>query len=131
MDTPPIPFAISSPVTVTPADTEIAVITLGGYYKTVSVQLSNAAGGATLTDFKVQLKAHPDAAWSDYLSGADWDSIDEPNMLSCSLTGPHELPAGQAADVAIRVNGAHAIRFSATVAALTAAVMLRGTASPV
>ena len=101
---------------------------LGGHGRILSASIESAAGGQTITGFKVQAQAHPDGAWSDYLVDTDFDSVYNSNMRFCSDTGPHELAAEGVALIRIDCRGLHAIRFQAKVASGTATLSADATA---
>lgn len=117
-----------SAVTVGTDYTELMQRDFGGMAAMANIEVHNAAGGSALSGFKVQLKAHPEGEWYDYLEGADFDSTTNTNMLFATSTGPHELGADARAQCIIRITAAHAVRLLAKVASSTATVTARMTA---
>lgn len=99
--------------------------TPAGERRTLLATVCNAAEGAAMVDFKVQLKSHEDAPWVDYLGAADFDAAG--NVDFASNAGPHELPPGATAMVRVDVAAAHAVRMSGKVGAGAAEVSVYGT----
>lgn len=116
----------SGPVEVGDSPTVLAERVLSGLLELANIEVANAAGGAALNSFAVQLKDHPGGEWYDFLEDGDFEVAND-NILFCSTTTPHDLAAGAAAHVHIRVNAAHAIRLVASTASGTADVTARVT----
>lgn len=99
-------------------------IRLNGKRASLGCQLSSAAGGSTLTGFRMQVKTHPDAPWHTYLEDADFGAGGVAYYQSS--TTPHDLAAeGESAFWVASMN-AYAVRFQAKVASSTATLTLYG-----
>jgi hypothetical protein len=111
--------------TVTTALLDVYTVVLG-YLAGQIVNLEIATITQALNGFTIQLQDHPAGEFYDFLVDADFDSTTNSNMLHCSATGPHELPAGSKAHVHFRSNGAYAFKCRAKAAAPSASVTVGG-----
>jgi len=116
---------LAATVTVTTDYTTLVEDNPGGNYDTVTLQVTSAAGSATLSDFRLSVKPHAGAEYEPFLGGADWASATE-NMLFCTTTVPNTLAAEGQATVKVNVRGWYAIKFEAKVASNTAAITVKG-----
>jgi len=108
----------------------LAEFTLGDMERLVCVEVENDATSAvSLTGFRIQLQAHPNAGWQMFLADADFDASDNVNMLFASAS-PYSLAAGALAQLHVAVNAAHGIRFQAKIGSATATVQIKGALAP-
>ena len=97
--------------------TTVGEVEVNQYVEGLSFEVNNAAGGQTLTDFRVRVKTDYYGGYVSFIGGTDFDSIANPNVLFCSTTGPHELTADSSALVRLRMQmRVYSIDFQAKVA---------------
>jgi hypothetical protein len=96
-----------------------------GYSSTLTIGVSNT--GQDLTDFAIQVKAHPNADWETRLSGTDWSTATSTLLVPGS--GLNTLASGSTDDVVVNLFSAHAYRFAASVASSSTALSVRHTVS--
>lgn len=126
---PGMPFEMTTGTAVSSTTTTVTSLVLGGRAQMLVFEVS-VAGTLTLNGFKVQCRDHSTGSWYDYLSGTDFDSATNANMLFATDTGPHEVgyATSGGAHAHIRVNGVEAVCFGAVTAAGTVTVYVRGLA---
>lgn len=83
----------------------------------LAMELKNSAGAtAPFSNCVLQLKDHPDGAWYNFISGADWTAGTNPNIRFCTTgtSSPQTLPDSGVAHMHVRTNGAYAARLCIT-----------------
>lgn len=101
-------------------------IVLSGLASIINFEVS--PDGGDLSAFVVQTQEHPQGEFHDFLSGADFDSTTNANMLWATTTGPQEIGDGNVAAAHVRINAAYAVKFKATASAANTTVTIRATA---
>lgn len=123
----PIPAAFGgSTHTITTSATPFSEIVLNGAGVALTATVKSETGSSALTDFEVQIQGYSGGPWVAYLSGTDWSSSSIQVMQFCSTQKPNDLEATEVSMFSILINGAYAVRFSATAAATTASITIGG-----
>lgn len=97
-------------------------INLDGNFKEAIFEVENA-GAVALTQFTLEVQAHPNAQWVTWITDTAWASAAGLVRLASALK---TLGATSKATVAVYLPVAHKMRFKATVGSSTAAVTVRG-----
>lgn len=92
----------------------------------VAIEVDNASGGQALSDYQVQVKSHPDAAWFTVLSASELTEGGHDLVMSADGS-LGSLASGSKANFQIVLSGYHSFRTQAKVASSTATVRERGT----
>lgn len=104
------------------------VVHLHGQMEYVLLEVNNAGANA-LDVFTLQGQVHPDSAFVDLESGADWNTADNVWVEAVDPSTPVTLAGAATVLLALRVRGLYAIRFVISGAGATT-VNLRGTMRP-
>lgn len=104
----------ATPVTVAGDDDIILPAQVLGSYTRASIEVSNDAGGAVLTECKLQLQDCAACEWYTLLSGADWASTTNPYMEFCGPTAVDTLGAGLVTHIHVRLGNAYGVRMLAS-----------------
>lgn len=100
-------------IAVTSSATEVIEVTVDNSYNVLAMVVKNLAASANaLSAFVVQTKAHPDAPYSTYISGADWVST-APDLVYVSTT-PITLAAGANSEIRLALPPCYSLRITAT-----------------
>ncbi len=118
----------SGAVTVGTSYTSLYEYPSGGGYATCVVSVHSAAGSAaSLSDFRLSVKAHEDDDFEPIVGTSDWGAGTTDTVVFCTATVPNTLAADKTALVKFAIGGYWAIRLDAKVAADTATITVRGT----
>jgi len=96
--------------------------TRGGY---ASLEIDNS-GGHDLTDLKIQLQFHRDAAFVDYLVAADYIASPLPDNLFFVSGTPGTTASAGKTYVIVQIPAAYAIQIQAKVSSSTSSLTVRG-----
>jgi hypothetical protein len=88
----------------------------------VNLEIQNT-GANDFTDFSIQIQDHPDGEFYDWLTGTDFTSTSNPDMLDCSVD-PRTLVAGTRSHIVFRVRSAYAFKCKAKRTSATTATAL-------
>ena len=115
-------FVEATAVEVDTSPDVVATVVLGGLYQQAVIEVENV-GATTLNAFSCELQAYPGGTWSTYIS--TWTAGTDTNNKLWSSATLNTLATGIGL-AAIKVWGAHAMRFKAGVAASTTTVTIKG-----
>jgi len=93
----------------TPIGTDLV---LNGSRGELSFELVNG-GASDLTDFRLSLQFHPDAAFAVFLTGTDWAATTNLNKPFTSTVVPNTLGDGKKAYAVVKIPACHAVRLEA------------------
>lgn len=96
-----------------------------GFTGRMNAEVHNS-GDVALSGFRLQVKAHFDAEWFTLLEGTDFDATDNPALIVCSATGPHELGAAARANFIADIGNCYAFRLQGKVASGSTTAVARG-----
>ena len=106
--------------------TEVGTVNTQGFSGVLCIQVKNAAGGNTLDQFAIKIKAHSEGDFVAWQSEGDFDGLTDSPNIWVSVTRPDELTAGSTALLMTNICGAYAIQILAATAANTSDVTVLG-----
>lgn len=111
----PIPAAFGGFAhTITDVANPFSEIVLNGAGTALTATVESEAGSDPITAFEMQVQGYSGGPWVTYLSGSDWASTSIAVLQFCSTQRPNDLEATEVSLFSVLINGAYAVRFSAT-----------------